>query len=69
MKFALDLLKSQGWNINPNGYSILYRAILNEQFAAIDFLVQNGLIIDRDDIQYAENIKKYEVARYLQNFM
>ena len=69
MKFALDLLKFEGWNINPNGYSILRRAILNEQFAAIDFLVQNGLIIDRDDIQYSENVKKYEVAKYLQNFL
>ena len=69
-KFALDLLKSQGLDINTDGFHlILYIAIDNEQFAAIDLLIQNGLRIERDDIEYAENRKKYEVARYLQNFM
>lgn len=69
MKSALDALKSQGWDINIYGTRVLTRAIDDEQFEAIDFLVQNGLRINREDIEYAEDKKKYDVARYLQNFM
>ena len=69
MKFALNLLKSGGWDINTDGFLVLDRAIDNKQFEAIDFLVQNGLRINREDVEYAEDRKKYEVAKYLQNFL
>ena len=69
MKFAFDLLKSQGQGINEYGTRVLIRAIDNDQIKAIEFLIQNGLRIVPKDIQYAENTKKYEIAEYLKQFI
>ena len=69
MKFALNILKSKGLNMNIYGIGVLSRAINNEQIGAIDFLIQNGLRIHQEDLNYALQKKKYEVAEYLKQFI
>ena len=69
MKFAIDALKLEGWDINQIARQTIYKAIDNDNIKAIEFLVQNGLIIRREDIQYALDRNKYHVAEYLNQFM
>ena len=70
MKFASDILKSEGWNINStSSRTSLFHAINNERIEAINFLIQNGLIIRPEHIEYAEYKKKYDIAEYLKQFV
>ena len=69
MKFAIDTLKLKGWDINHISRQTIYKAIDNDNIKAIDLLVKNGLIIRREDLEYALDRKKYHIADYLNQFM
>ena len=70
MKLALDMLKSRGWDINgQRPRSAIRRAITNEKTEAIVFLIQNGLRVNREDIDYAEEKGKHDIAEYLRKFL
>ena len=70
MKFALDVLKSRGWDFNmQRPHSAIRNAIANEKIEAIDFLIQNGLRIRREDIDYAEDKRNHDIAEYIRKFL
>ena len=70
MKFALDKLRMEGFNLNSFvGRLILRSAIRNGHIKVIKFLIENGMVISRNDALYARDIEKLQVAKYLEDFL
>ena len=70
MKFALNNLKEEGFDINVyTGHQAMTNAIFYGHISAIDFLIENGMTIDTKFVKYAETLGKYDIAEYLRKFV
>ena len=78
MKYALDELRKQGFNINSNtGAIALQNAISNGYFDAVKLLMENGMRISQKDIKNAKEMRRYgrsvarqhDIAGYLEKFL
>ena len=70
MKFALDILRPQGFDINRYSTQIaLQLAIIHEHLNAVKFLVDNGFIVRQEHIDLAVKYNKPEITKYLKQFV